>query len=284
MQDCLGCCCRFASLRFLSVGCNLERSKIRPVKTWALFPTVELIQSFSFYCVCILNWRLQWLCSALSSVDTILHSSREWPPFLCESFARSWSLDCSLQCKYYEIFIFSYFLSKLCCSKALCSSQAFLQLFPVVLDWRVAPGDSCIQKSCRLPLLQGAAIPHALWKSRWACSHHSNPPWVWGAQSPGRRSSRAAQANKKLQNGILTGSWIALVIESSPHRFYSTKSMNICQIKLIANVWLFSSASVPCCRFVSGEAVCSIDWNLKNDCVHVASFSFSPFFLPSSLY
>uniref|UniRef100_A0A803YEG4 Uncharacterized protein n=1 Tax=Meleagris gallopavo TaxID=9103 RepID=A0A803YEG4_MELGA len=45
--------------------------------------------------------------------------------------------------------------------------------------------------------------------------------------------------------------------------------MNICQIKLIANVWLFSSSSVPCCRFVSEEAVCSIDWNLKNDCIEV---------------
>uniref|UniRef100_A0A8B9QCH9 Uncharacterized protein n=1 Tax=Apteryx owenii TaxID=8824 RepID=A0A8B9QCH9_APTOW len=72
----------------------------------------------------------------------------------------------------------------------------------------------------------------------------------------------------------LTGSWIALVTDSSTHIFYSSKSMNICQIKLIANVWLFSSSSIPCCGFVSEEAVCSIDLNLKNECMCVVSFFF----------
>lgn len=47
--------------------------------------------------------------------------------------------------------------------------------------------------------------------------------------------------------------------------------MSVCQIKLIANVWLFSSSSIPRCRFVSEEAVCSIDLNVKNERVCVVS-------------
>lgn len=140
-------------------------------------------------------------------------------------------------------------------------------------------------ESCWLPLLQGVGIYGALEQSRQDFPCWNNRPFVRGSLfSLAKGASCATQGSKKLQNGILTGSWIALVIDSSPHIFYSSKSMNICQIKLIANVWLFSSCSIPCCRFVSGEAVCSIDLNLKNDSVYVVSFFFFPFFLSSSLY